>query len=84
VHGIWDSSKTIWWVDRLIVVIAKQMQRRPPYPKIHTDSDEKTQLKYPLPLRGNRQTRDNWEQVSRVPPVAWDKFLQLRRGVFYA
>lgn len=67
-----------------IVVIAKHMQRRPPSPKIHTDSHEKTQLKYPVPLRGNRQTRDNWEQVSRGPSVAWDKCLLLECGVFHA
>lgn len=55
-HGIWDSYKTVWWVDCHTSVIAKHMQRSPPSPKIHTDSHEKTQLKYPIPLRGIRQT----------------------------
>ncbi len=41
------------------------------------NSHEKTQLKYPIPFRGNRQTCDNWEQVSKVPPVAWNKCVQL-------
>lgn len=54
------------------------MQRSPPSPKMRINSHEKTQLEYPIPSCGDRQAYDNWEQVSRVPPVARGKCLQLR------
>ncbi len=70
----------MWWVDCFISVI-EHMQRSLPSPRIHT---EKTAMRkhnlntqFPIPFRGNRQTCDNWEQVSKVPPVAWNKCVQL-------